>query len=75
MKIVTGTISHETNVYSNIRTDLEEFKKQRLLYGDEYFKDFDGTKSPAGGIIEGSGFSVQMKIHAGLKAAFLNSEH
>ncbi len=53
MKIVTGTISHETNVYSNIKTDLEEFKKRRLLYGDEYFKDFDGTKSPAGGIIEG----------------------
>lgn len=53
MRIVTGTISHETNVYSNIRTDLEEFKKRRLLYGDEYFKDFEGTKSPAGGIIDG----------------------
>jgi microcystin degradation protein MlrC len=53
MRIVTGTISHETNVYSNIKTDLEEFKKRRLLYGDELFKDFDGTKSPAGGIIDG----------------------
>jgi microcystin degradation protein MlrC len=53
MRIVTGTISHETNVYSNISTDLEEFRKQRLLYGDELFRDFDGTKSPAGGIIEG----------------------
>ncbi len=53
MKIVTGTISHETNVYSTIRTDLEEFRKRRLLYGDELFKDFDGTKSPAGGIIDG----------------------
>ena len=53
MRIITGTISHETNVYSNIKTDLEEFKKRRLLYGDELFKDFDGTKSPAGGIIDG----------------------
>ncbi|MBN2336227.1 M81 family metallopeptidase [Candidatus Bathyarchaeota archaeon] len=53
MRIVTGTISHETNVLSNIRTDLEEFRKRRLLYGDELFKDFDGTRTPAGGIIDG----------------------
>ncbi len=53
MRILTGTISHETNVLSNIKTDLNEFKKRRLLYGDQLFKDFDGTKSPAGGIIDG----------------------
>jgi microcystin degradation protein MlrC len=53
MRIVTGTISHETNVYSNILTDLDEFKKRRLLYGDELFKDFEETKSPAGGLIDG----------------------
>jgi len=53
MRILTGTISHETNVLSNIKTDLGEFKKRRLLYGDELFHDFDGTKSPAGGIIDG----------------------
>ena len=53
MRIVTGTISHETNVLSNIRTDLEEFRKRRLLYGDEVFERFDGTRTPAGGIIDG----------------------
>ena len=53
MRILTGTISHETNVLSNIKTDLGEFKKRRLLYGDELFHYFDGTKSPAGGIIDG----------------------
>ena len=40
-------------MYSNIKTDLEEFKKRRLLWGDEFFRDFEGTKSPAGGIIDG----------------------
>jgi microcystin degradation protein MlrC len=53
MRIVTGTISHETNVLSNIATDLGEFSKRRLLYGDELFEQFDGTKTPAGGIIDG----------------------
>ena len=53
MRIVTGTISHETNVLSNIKTDLEEFRKRRLFYGDELFEHFDGTRTPAGGIIEG----------------------
>ena len=53
MRIVTGTISHETNVYSNIKTDLEEFRKRKLLYGNDFFKEFRNTKSPAGGIIDG----------------------
>ncbi len=53
MRIITGTISHETNVFSNIRTDLEEFKKRRLLYGDKVFEYFRDTKTPVGGIIEG----------------------
>ncbi len=53
MRIVTGTISHETNVLSTIRTDLEEFRKRRLLYGDELFENFKGTRTPAGGIIAG----------------------
>jgi len=53
MRIVTGTISHETNVLSTIKTDIEEFRKRRLYYGDELFEHFDGTRTPAGGIIEG----------------------
>jgi microcystin degradation protein MlrC len=53
MRIVTGTISHETNVLSTIETDIEEFRKRRLYYGDELFEHFDGTRTPAGGLIEG----------------------
>jgi len=52
MRIVTGTISHETNVLSNIRTDLEEFRR-RLLYGEEVFDFFRGTKTPVGGLMDG----------------------
>ena len=67
MRIVTGTISHETNVLSNIQTDLEEFRKRRLLYGDELFERFDGTRTPAGGIIEGcklNGFELIPTVFA-----------
>ncbi len=53
MRIVTGTISHETNVLSNIATDLEEFRKRCLVYGADLFDRFSGTKTPAGGIIDG----------------------
>ncbi|ETX02921.1 MAG: hypothetical protein ETSY1_01800 [Candidatus Entotheonella factor] len=53
MRIVTGTISHETNVFSNIATDLEEFRKRGLVYGEELFDRFSGTKTAPGGIIEG----------------------
>jgi microcystin degradation protein MlrC len=53
MRIVTGTISHETNVLSNIETDLEQFRKRRLLYGKEVFDFFRGTKTPVGGLLDG----------------------
>ncbi len=31
MRILTGTISHETNVFSNIATDLNEFEKRCVV--------------------------------------------
>jgi microcystin degradation protein MlrC len=67
MRIVTGTISHETNVYSSIVTDLEQFRSRRLLYGDELFEHFDDTKTPAGGIIAGckqNGFELVPTVFA-----------
>ncbi len=51
--LLTGTISHETNVFSNIATDLQEFEKRCVVYGDALFDRFSGTKTPPGGIIEG----------------------
>ncbi len=53
MRIVTGTISHETNVLSNISTDLEQFRRRRLLYGEEVFDYFRDTKTPVGGLMDG----------------------
>ena len=67
MRIVTGTISHETNVLSNISTDIEEFKKRHLFHGDQVFEHFEGTKTEAGGIIEGcrqNGFELIPTVHA-----------
>ena len=53
MRLVTGTISHETNVFSTLRTDLDEFRKRLLLSGDEVLEHFKGTKTPVGGFLEG----------------------
>ena len=67
MRIVTGTISHETNVLSNIVTDMEEFRKRGLFYGDELFDRFNDTKTPAGGIIDGCrahGFELIPTVYA-----------
>jgi len=53
MRLVTGTISHETNVFSTIRTDLEEFRKRLLLRKEEVLDHFQGTRTPVGGFIDG----------------------
>ena len=53
MRIVTGTISHETNVLSTIRTDIEQFERRLLLHGEEVFDHFGGTKTPVGGLMDG----------------------
>ncbi|MBI3944746.1 MAG: M81 family metallopeptidase [Armatimonadetes bacterium] len=45
MRIVTGTISHETNTFSNIPTDLEEFGKQGISLGSDALARFAGTNS------------------------------
>lgn len=67
MRIVTGTISHETNVLSNIVTDLDKFKQRHLLYGDALFEHFGGTRTPAGGIMAGCrqhGFELIPTVYA-----------
>lgn len=67
MRIVTGTISHETNVLSTLVTDLDAFKQRRLLYGDEVFEHFGGTHTSAGGIIAGCrehGFELIPTVYA-----------
>jgi len=53
MRLVTGTISHETNVFSTLQTDYDEFRKRLLLSRDEVLEHFKGTKTPVGGFLEG----------------------
>ncbi|MDP2899682.1 MAG: M81 family metallopeptidase [Candidatus Bathyarchaeota archaeon] len=66
-RIVLGTFSHETNVLSNIKTDLSEFRKRHLVHGDEIPAHFRGTKTAAGGLIDGcerNGFEFVETVHA-----------
>lgn len=51
MKILTGMVSHETNVFSNIPTDLSKFEERKLLRGDEGLDFYTGTRSPIGGLV------------------------
>lgn len=53
MRIVTSTISHETNVLSTIMTDIEQFERRLLLRGEEVFEHFGGTRTPVGGLMDG----------------------
>lgn len=67
IRIVTGTISHETHVLSNISTGLDEFRNRRLIYGNELFREFTDTATAAGGIIEGckrQGFELVPTVFA-----------
>jgi microcystin degradation protein MlrC len=66
-RLVLGTFSHETNVLSNIETDLTEFQKRHLIYGNEIPAHFRGTKTAAGGLIDGcerNGFEFIETVHA-----------
>ncbi len=67
MKILTGMISHETNVFSNIVTDLRKFEERTLLRGREGLDFYAGTRSPIGGFIDASkacGFELVPTIFA-----------
>ena len=54
MRIVTGTISHETNTFSNIPTNLDEFGKQTISSGEEIPKRFGGTGSIEAAFLDAS---------------------
>jgi len=67
MKIVTGTISHETNTFSNIPTDLGEFGKQGILLGEEVLRRFAGTSTIEGAYVDASrqhGFELVPTVQA-----------
>ena len=52
MKIGVLSVFHETNTFSPIPTDMENFKKNVWLTGPDIIKAFEGTKTPLGGFLE-----------------------
>jgi microcystin degradation protein MlrC len=76
LRIATGTISHETNTFCAYPTTLDNFKHDRhaprsvktgYLSGKDFFDEFSGTKSVAGGFIDASkslGFELVPTIWA-----------
>lgn len=52
MKIGVLSVFHETNTFSPIQTDMENFKKNVWLTGPDIITAFEGTKTPLGGFLE-----------------------
>jgi len=51
-KFVTGQISHETNAFSPIRTEIRHFQERGAIEGQGLLEVFGGTKTPVGGYIK-----------------------
>jgi microcystin degradation protein MlrC len=61
MRIAIGGISHETNTFSTIPTDLSLFDRRGVHGGDALIPAFAGTKTIIGGFLDGArsqGFEV-----------------
>jgi microcystin degradation protein MlrC len=52
MKILAATISHESNSFSNIVTDLDKFRKGRSLWAEEWANELKGTNTVFGGFLD-----------------------
>ncbi|MDP6042399.1 MAG: M81 family metallopeptidase, partial [Candidatus Latescibacteria bacterium] len=58
MKWIIGSFMHETNTFSTVPTDLDAFRAQTYLVGDEIPDAHRGTETVVGGfmdVIEGRG--------------------
>jgi microcystin degradation protein MlrC len=52
LRVFLGMFSHETNTFSNIRTDRAQFEAHGLRYGGEIIETYRGTGTCLGGMIE-----------------------
>ncbi len=52
MRIGLLSVFHETNTFSPIPTDMENFKKNTWLTGPDIITTFEGTRTPIGGFLE-----------------------
>ncbi len=51
-RFITGQISHETNSFSPIKTEMSHFKAGGYYEGEEILDHFTGTRTPIGGYID-----------------------
>ncbi len=51
-KFAVGGISHETNCFSPIKTELVHFKHRSYVKGEDVLTAYTGTKTPMGGFID-----------------------
>lgn len=61
VRVAAAQLSHETNVFSSVPTDLAAFRAAGIRYGQEIFDSEAGTNSAFGGFIPGaarSGFDL-----------------
>ena len=52
MRFAVGMLSHETNMFSSVRTELRHFQERSLYYGEKMFEEFRGTKTSVGGAMD-----------------------
>jgi len=68
-RVVIGSMSHETNTFSTVKTSLEDFRPK---YGEEIFDTLRGTRSGIGGyldVLEPAGVECIPTISAGATPA------
>ena len=52
-RIAIGGIAHETNLFSTIPTDFEQFRQRVLIGGRDLLAGFAGTRTVIGGFLDG----------------------
>ncbi len=52
-RILIGGIAHETNVFSRVPTDLDQFRQRVSITGREMIAGFSGTRTVVGGFLDG----------------------
>lgn len=51
MRLIVGSIMHETNTFSTIKTNLKSFQETELLLGSEILECHSGRETEIGGIL------------------------
>ena len=52
-RVAIGGLAHETNLFSNVPTDFEQFRQRVLIGGRDLLSGFAGTRTVIGGFLDG----------------------